>query len=217
MASVTVDFDEMRAVLRWRHTGIPRRLWGRGIEERLDLGAPFELVGEWVRDLPVANVTHRGIPVYDVRFGGGLLLVGAPGTGKTTAACAALTSVNKDYGHMVFFIRFPDYLKYARRLESSSSDPDIPALGICEAVRDSYVVALDDVGHEYSSGSGYGESVLTEILRTRYDNGSPTILTTNLSSEEWEKHYDAPLRSFINQACPPIVFDGPDRRMPRAE
>lgn len=221
MASVSYDIVATASRRRWVPTGIPERFWGEGFDSRSYAAAiaQEQQVHRWVAEMPARQSRDgEGLPEDPEGFGVGLLLCGNPGTGKTTLACAALTTVKLKYGKRVFFTRWSSYLDARRMLNSlefDRYDPETAAAVFSEtqAVEETFLVALDDVGHEHSSGSGYGERLLDELLRGRFDRGLPTIITTNLTSFEWAARYDATMRSFMRQACPPVIFEGSDLRV----
>lgn len=217
------------AAFKWVSSGIPQRFWNQGMPELsgvLDDAAPnpnLDLVCEWVTGMPERQRREDGIPVNREQYGVGILLCGDQGTGKTTLACAAATSVKRSYGKSVYFTRWASYLNARLTMNSPDFDyfdsVDLAYATTVRQVAESFLLVLDDVGHEHSSGSGYGERLLDELLRTRFDAGMPTIITTNLTAAEWMQRYDAVFRSFMRQACPPIYFGGSDRRAarPRAQ
>jgi len=73
------------------------------------------------------------------------------------------------------------------------------------------VLVLDDLGKEY--GSKYTDSTFDEILRSRYDKGLPTIITTNVRLEDWEEKYSLAMESFANEAFIRVSLNGDDLRM----
>jgi DNA replication protein DnaC len=216
---VGVNVEAMAERLRWLDCNIPKPLLGLGIESLDPLKDPRlgpRHVADWVLDLPRTQAKNAsGFPKNRQEFGRGLILVGSPGTGKTTALCAALTTVRHFYFKTVYFTTFADYLR-ARQTEASvrvTDEARDAASKVLHLTTTADVVGLDDVGHEYSSGSGFGESILGELTRRRYNEGLPTIITTNLGADEWQAKYGDASTSFIRQACFPVIFDGPDLRL----
>jgi len=72
-----------------------------------------------------------------------------------------------------------------------------------ESLDDAYnirVLVLDDVGKEHASLSGWQKSMLHHVLRTRYNNGLPTIVTTNVELTNWSGLYGDATESFANEA-----------------
>jgi DNA replication protein DnaC len=62
------------------------------------------------------------------------------------------------------------------------------------------ILVIDDVGKEHASGSGWQRTMLHHILRTRFNNGLPTIVTTNLALDAWNAAYGDATESFIREA-----------------
>ena len=50
-------------------------------------------------------------------------------------------------------------------------------------------------------------TMLHHILRTRFNNGLPTIVTTNLPVKSWEAAYGGATESFINEAFATIELE----------
>lgn len=196
--------------LIWRQSGIPFRLWGYSLAEYVDRYPDVGQLSEWVQGFPQRHaLDDNGYPADRDGYGRGLFLYGSPATGKTTAACAVLTSFRKLHKLPVYFARWDNYLKARQALmrgDAPSTDESGDFENTVVGVESFDLVALDDVGHEYSSGSRYGETQLDQVIRSRYDRGLPTIITTNLSESAWTQRYDATLTSFIKRACTPMKF-----------
>jgi len=59
---------------------------------------------------------------------------------------------------------------------------------------------IDDVGKEHASLSGWQKNVLHHVLRTRFNLGLPTIVTTNVSLDDWGSLYGDATESFAKEA-----------------
>jgi DNA replication protein DnaC len=127
--------------------------------------------------------------------GRGLLLVGEPGHGKTTLASTALQELirgmsRESWGTPDFNPKRPamfmDYPKLLRVQKTQWSDFDdgietmingIYGDGPKENVIRTFV--LDDLGKEHKASSRWAEDTFDELLRSRFNSGLPTIVTSN--------------------------------------
>jgi DNA replication protein DnaC len=69
---------------------------------------------------------------------------------------------------------------------------------------------IDDLGIEKTSDR-YLENLYL-IINYRYENKLPTIITSNMSLEDLEKHLTPQITSRIKSMCKIIQFTGKDRR-----
>ena len=159
--------------------------------------------------------------------GRGMLLYGQPGRGKTTLAAAAIQEMlltfsldtfvpneGKVLVRPCYFTTFNDVLSLMGKLmdnEPYESDKTLyeGILGDCKD--DAYnirVLVLDDVGKEHTTLSGWQKNTLHHLLRTRFNNGLPTIVTTNISRDDWAASYGDATGSFVKEAFVYITVDG---------
>lgn len=150
--------------------------------------------------------------------GRGLLLCGQPGRGKTTLALAIIQemitkfpleafspSENKVLIRPCYFATFNDIIDLKGELMDDYS-PEAEnlyngMLGECKD--DAYnirVLIIDDLGKEHASLSGWQKNLLHHVLRTRFNNGLPTIVTTNIELKNWAGLYGDATESFANEA-----------------
>lgn len=216
---LTTRMDPDKA--RWVGSGIPPNLRGLNFNDVEELGAQRDALKKarfYIEGLRAQQSKNwRG----DVRsrfvFGRGLLFAGAPGTGKTTLAAAVLTEARIRWGFGVYMTRYPEYINKRREYVSGQiTEPEAQSAAhwMLDRTQHSQLLVLDDVGHEHSSLSKFAEDTLESVLRTRYSDGNPTIITTNLTAEEWEARYTKPLRSFMDQATRRTIFLGESLRDP---
>jgi len=152
--------------------------------------------------------------------GRGLYFAGFPGDGKTTVACALLNEARYRRKSWVRFQTLPDLLamrqeiirldrradrgdevafeesdrlyRLIRRMDGEQTGRGEPPFG---------VLVLDDVGKEHRTSSGWATEEFDRIIRGRFNKGLPTILTTNLTLEDWEKEgYHPSTKSFLREA-----------------
>ena len=157
--------------------------------------------------------------------GVGLMLYGLPGRGKTTLANTILQEVirnispeavgmgpGKAVSRLGKLITYNSLLDLKGSImESHDSDEALLYNGILgEALDDAYnvrLLVLDDVGKEHASASGWQKNMLHHVLRTRFNNGLPTIVTTNIRIDDWEAHYGSATQSFVHEAFVYVNMD----------
>jgi DNA replication protein DnaC len=160
----------------------------------------------------------------------GILLVGKPGHGKTTIASVALQSLiraipDRLYGptealppRIGAFMDYPKLLRTQKAQwdeENESDQREIDAIfGDLSPVENLQLFVLDDLGKEYRTATGWAENTFDALLRSRFNSGLPTIITTNVPTKDWETVYGEPMSSFIHEAFIPLVVNAPkgDRR-----
>lgn len=120
--------------------------------------------------------------------GGCLVLAGATGVGKSTAAVAALrASVTVDDTRMISeprqFFHIPDV---SRRLLFTT--PELREEVLRGLTKTPFIV-LDDLGAEFDKPGGLFHAFLDEIIWSREANWKATIVTTNLTGDELRARY----------------------------
>lgn len=163
---------------------------------------------------------NSGIPTdfdaTDFR-GTGLLFTGDPGTGKTTLACIAAQYVS-DLGWSTKFIRAQDYYALAIRAMQIKDEQEREAwqslIDCYDAGWDGWkLVVIDDLGQEHNTlGGTFSENLIESVIRARFDDGAPTIVTTNLSPEGIGERYGPALADYIREAFWIVKVAGESRR-----
>jgi DNA replication protein DnaC len=150
--------------------------------------------------------------------GKGLLFWGTPGHGKTTLALSIIQEVmttfpleafdvadGKTLIRPCYFTTFNGVLDLkGSMMDGPTDDEEVIYQGILgECLNDAYNIRLliiDDVGKEHASLSGWQKNMLHHVLRTRFNNGLPTIVTTNIKLKDWAGLYGDATESFANEA-----------------
>lgn len=210
-------------------SGLPMKSIGMEFSDlRPYKGGAIDEVKLWVENVKAGKVIKaRG----EASCGLGLLLVGKPGHGKTTLASTALQEVLKGASKEVlgytgktltrpgYFTDYPRLLRLQKRQwgeEASDSDQWLID-GIHGDAPDHHnvkLLILDDLGKEYRTAAGWAENNFDAVLRSRFNNGLPTIITTNVPLSNWGDVYGEPMESFAHEAFHYInvVSEEGDRR-----
>lgn len=162
--------------------------------------------------------------------GVGLAFTGAPGIGKTSMAAIILNEFVsrlpetveeispilkmgiQDIGvhaRPVYYLTYPEFLRMQKatwELEDSErvqADRKMASLfGLADNAENVRILVLDDLGKEYNTQ--FASSTFDELLRVRYDNGLPTIITTNLELSAFADKYSEAMGSFVYEAFIPV-------------
>lgn len=150
--------------------------------------------------------------------GKGVMIFGDPGFGKTTVASAMLQEMITSFTlesfnvsdnvliRPVYFASFNNLIALKGEIiggDASESDVKLlqGVMGDCkDDAHNIRVLVIDDIGKEHMSQSGWQRNLLHDIIRARHGRGLPTIITTNLSPEDWADVYGTATGSFINEA-----------------
>jgi len=206
-------------------SGVPSKSLGMEFSD-LDDSAEKEALMDWCELVKKGMVINRpGEP----RSGWGVLLAGEPGHGKTTLASVALQELIRTIPVEIFtpavslpvrLGRFMDYPKLLRTQKDSWANEeladDMKALfgDSQKQVDNVQVFVLDDLGKEYRTANHWAENQFDALLRSRFNSGLPTIVTTNVPLKDWGSVYGESMGSFAHEAFLPLVIesDKGDRR-----
>lgn len=238
MTYLLKDLGILKATWLMKTSNIPHRFIGLEPSNIIeDTGAFPEEINDWLDSVLAGDVIKNvgGLGTTGV----GLLFAGIAGLGKTTHAVTTIMEFIRrlpaDENQMrlimkysredlsassrpVYYLTYPEFLAKKK----SAWDGDYETKARTQAEVDGFhgraknddlnvrILVLDDLGKEY--GSSFDDASFDEILRSRYDKGLPTIVTTNKVREEWAAQYGAAMGSFAYEAFHMVTINGRDLR-----
>lgn len=114
-----------------------------------------------------------------LEIGGGMVMCGSPGTGKTHLAAAIANQVIESGRNVVFV----SAMKALRRVKSTFGNNSIENEDdVIRSFRQPDLLIIDEVGVQY--GSDAEKLILFEILNGRYEDMRPTIVLSNLEEDD---------------------------------
>jgi DNA replication protein DnaC len=175
--------DELRA----RQATIAR-LRGRGLPER----AVEIIVDGKVRDT-AEYAAHRRTQLFMAGTPGLLVLAGGKGCGKTTAGAIAASKQPTEPYAGASSGRWPTHLypqfRYAATIARMSKYEEEAKVAEWTPLLEAWLLVIDDLGMEFVDKKGNFTSMLDEILAVRHGNRLRTIITANLTLEEFSERY----------------------------
>ena len=136
-----------------------------------------------------------------------LLFSGGTGLGKTfLSACIARTVAERGYS-----VCYETASHLFAKLERAKFNADEDARRETEKYIACDLLIVDDLGTEM--GGQFTTSALYSLINDRILEGKPTIISTNLNSEDLEKRYSAAIASRLRGNYRRIAFMGEDIRL----
>lgn len=116
------------------------------------------------------------------KAGGSLVLLGAPGTGKTHLACAVASAVMEAHLCETLFSTVSEMLRHIKG--SYNKAVEYTEQQAIDQFVSPALLILDEIGVQV--GSEHEKLLMFEVLNTRYQECKPTILISNLNTDELE-------------------------------
>ncbi len=140
-----------------------------------------------------------------------LVLAGSIGCGKTHLA-AAIANHRYKLGQSAIFVVVPDLLDDLRATYSPDSHTTFDRT--FEGLKQCPLLILDDLGAQASSP--WAKEKLFRLINHRHNGRLPTVVTTNLSSDEMMKETDLRIVSRLMDRLMSdwLVMEAPDYRQP---
>lgn len=140
------------------------------------------------------------------RKGGSLVLTGKVGTGKTHLACAIANAVIPE--HMAT-AAFGTVAKIIRSIKSTYGGKGSETQAIADLLKVDLLI-IDEVGVQ--NGSDHELTMLFEIINERYQNLRPTILISNLNTDDLEKFLGQRVMDRFRGCGTVVAFDWASHR-----
>lgn len=231
-----LSFRKRRLLLN--NSNIPHRFLGMDASDvEAHTGSWSPKIDAWIKAVIDGKVV-RSIGNLGVN-GVGLLFDGEAGLGKTTHSVLCLTELvrrmpdddaafrkvfkysTEDFNpstRLVYYMTVPDFINRKKALIDADHETRKELSLQLEGFHgrspldhlNVRVLVLDDLGKELSTE--YNAAGFDELLRTRYDKGLPTIVTTNLEREQWESKYGKAMGSFVFEAFKRVIIGTKDLR-----
>ncbi|MBA4509160.1 ATP-binding protein [Clostridium sporogenes] len=142
----------------------------------------------------------------------GLLIYGDPGNGKThTTACIANSLIDKMIP--VICVNIDGLLNRIKETYNTWGKEGEET--ILKSLSNADLLIIDDLGTEQDTD--WAKSKIYNILDSRYRNGLPLIITTNLPLRELENRYEKRTYDRILEMCTPVFNDGKSIRVEKAK
>lgn len=213
----------------WKlQTKLPARMDNVTLDDVQDIPrVAMDSVLQWMKLFKTGDIVAN---FNSKKAGMGLLLCGEPGRGKTTLVAAIINNLLATAPHYAFgpsggtsgvtrrATRFITWNDYGRLVGQAMSDEeaDVQLDRICarNEVIGQWVrlLAIDDLGKEHQSGTTWNPTLLHDLLRTRFNEGLPTIVTTNVPPAQLENFYGAATASYFKEALLTVPILGKDLR-----
>lgn len=125
------------------------------------------------------------------------LMLGTCGTGKTHLACSIATAIAYQMKGMPRYMTMVQAIRSVKQTYSKGSDKT-EAEAIRQLVEPDLLI-LDEVGVQY--GTDAEKIIVSEIINDRYNDMKPTILVSNLTTEDFVKFLGIRVIDRMKESC----------------
>ncbi len=185
-AEASAQRDRARLEEMLNEAAIPARFMGR------TLASYRAETQEQIRALSIATEYAENFE-KKLRTGDGLILLGAPGTGKSHIAAAILQAIMPR--HLGLYTTCAGVIRAVRGTwRQGAEKSEAQVLGMFAEVP---LLVIDEVGVQYGTESE--QNILFELLDRRYRDMQPTILLANLKLKRMNADEPAGLREVLGE------------------
>ena len=187
----TSDLERMR---------IPRRYWMARFDMLSDDGGDDSLksmVGRYISNMSEMR-----------KAGGGFVFFGDNSVGKTCASVVLAKELRRR-GNTVLFVESADLKNLVIGHVHFDEDDTY-----WDRAKNVDVLVLDDLGKGTHDTKGLGASLIDELISSRNSSQLVTIITSNLSPEDWEEELGLKTSTIhtLKECAIPVQVTGSDQR-----
>lgn len=185
--------------------GLPRIFRSMTMEQIISRGVPTHLLYQQGRVASYIDNLDKCLET-----GTGLIFTGPWGTLKTTFACSILLAGFR----MGIEGRFELVMQMLDRLNALEKENQSEYQAAMKQLCTVPLLVLDDMGAEGRRGD-FVKAKLEQIIFRRHAELKPTIITTNLTSQELVGLYSMRIMDRLAERCPILAMEGPSNRTGR--
>lgn len=130
------------------------------------------------------------------------------GAGKTTTASIVANELIANHWIDCLMINWATWLSMVK--DSFDNKMNTTGKNLLARLRSTRLLIIDDIHQE--KGSDWVREQLFITINHRYEQGLPTIITSNFSIEDIAERYNGQIASRLIETCEIIEFTGQDRR-----
>jgi DNA replication protein DnaC len=183
--------EHMRRSASWAHM-IPERFRSYTLDSSPNIGLVTKFY-DWMTADPL-------------RTGQGVVILGRPGGAKTGTAIGMLRYFHEQ-GISVMYANTQELIDSVKEGFDRKQEDATNQKAKAERVK---VLLLDDLGSEHITE--WGVTMVNQLIRKRYDEMRPTIITSNLDSAQFDRQMNERIISRLRECSRFIAIDGQDYR-----
>jgi DNA replication protein DnaC len=194
-ASQADDLRRLRGQAMFENSGVPRRMQNSTLKgyvsERDEQAAAHRQVCEYAKGL----TDH-------LETGDGLVLMGNMGTGKTHLAVGLVRYVTRNLAVAARYVTAPALFSRVRASYSGNGESEAE---IIDELVSAPLLVIDEIG--VGKGSDNELNLTYSLLGQRYDACRPTVIVTNLMSDDLRAWLGERVVDRLRETSPVVLFN----------